>query len=138
MSLSRRFGHLVAVATGAKGAGVRPASDLPRLLVQLAAGPGRHAGDAGDVARMARRLPEQALARYCVADVMAPLTLAVQRGAPLPELARLLVESGADRALVLDGPHPIGMVTTVDVLRAVAREASMHDGAWPVAAVPQG
>jgi CBS domain-containing protein len=55
-----------------------------------------------------------------VRDFMTPTVHAVPPDATLPELARLLLDRQIHRALVLDGDRLAGIVTTLDVLRAVA------------------
>lgn len=55
-----------------------------------------------------------------VSDIMTPVTFAVEPGSSLKELADFLVRGRIHRALVLDDGRLEGIVTTMDVLQAVA------------------
>ncbi len=59
---------------------------------------------------------------HTVADIMTPLAYAVSPSMSLGELARFMVEGHIHRALVVNEGDLVGIVTTFDVLRAVARE----------------
>lgn len=70
-------------------------------------------------------LPEDArpeLEQHTVAEIMMPARFTVRPETSLPELARFLLRAGIHRALVFEGNRLVGIVTTVDVLRAVAGE----------------
>lgn len=57
-----------------------------------------------------------------VADIMTPVILAVSTSDPVDDVVRRMVETGSHRLLVVDElEHPIGIVTPMDILRAVAR-----------------
>ena len=53
---------------------------------------------------------------------MMPATFSVRPEATAAELARFLLRAGVHRALVFEGSKLVGIVTTMDVLRAVAGE----------------
>lgn len=72
------------------------------------------------------RTVEPALEQYVVRDVMMPIKLSIHESATIPELARFLLRAGIHRALVMDGPRLVGIVTTSDVLRAVAGGEALH------------
>lgn len=55
-----------------------------------------------------------------VSDIMTPVTFSVEPGTSLRELADFLVRGRIHRALVLDDGRLEGIVTTMDVLQAVA------------------
>jgi CBS domain-containing protein len=55
-----------------------------------------------------------------VEEIMTPATFHVRPDATLGELARFLVRSNVHRALVLEGSRLQGIVTSMDVVRAVA------------------
>lgn len=57
-----------------------------------------------------------------VRDIMMPATFSVRRETTVSELARFLLRGEIHRALVLEGGRLVGIVTTFDVLRAVAGE----------------
>ncbi|MCG8466627.1 MAG: CBS domain-containing protein [Gemmatimonadetes bacterium] len=65
-------------------------------------------------------LPEEPPASLTVADVMMPARFSVRPSASLGELARFFVNSGVHRALVMDEGELVGIVTTLDVLNAIA------------------
>lgn len=58
--------------------------------------------------------------RLTVSDIMTPVTFSVEPGTSLRELADFLVRGRIHRALVLDDGRLEGIVTTMDVLQAVA------------------
>lgn len=66
-------------------------------------------------------LPRSKLGARAVRDIMTPATFSVRPEATLAELARFLVQGGVHRALVLDGSTLAGIVTSMDVVRAVGR-----------------
>jgi len=67
-----------------------------------------------------------------VADIMTPVILAVNIADPVEEVVRRMVDTGSHRLLVVDElEHPVGIVTPMDVLRAVAR------GVLELRSVPQ-
>jgi CBS domain-containing protein len=57
---------------------------------------------------------------YTVQDIMRPATRAVAPDASLEALARIFLEGHVHRAPVMEGGRLVGIVTTFDVLRAVA------------------
>jgi CBS domain-containing protein len=57
-----------------------------------------------------------------VDEIMTPATFHVRPDATVPELSRMLLRAGIHRALVFDGSVLKGIVTSTDVLRAVAEE----------------
>lgn len=59
-----------------------------------------------------------------VSDLMTPVTFSVPMSATLRELAEFLVRGRIHRAVVLDDGRLQGIVSTMDVLRAVAEGAS--------------
>lgn len=69
------------------------------------------------------RIPATLLDRTRVRQIMTPATFSVRPEASVPELARFLLGAGIHRALVFEGSEMVGIVTSVDVLRAVAGEA---------------
>lgn len=70
-------------------------------------------------------LPEEpgtTLEEHTVAEIMMPARFTVRPDTSVSDLARFLLRAGIHRALVFDGQRLAGIVTTVDVLRAVAGE----------------
>lgn len=70
-------------------------------------------------------LPEEpgtALEEHTVAEIMMPARFTVRPETTVSDLARFLLRAGIHRALVFVGQELVGIVTTVDVLRAVAGE----------------
>jgi CBS domain-containing protein len=63
-----------------------------------------------------------AFSEYTVRDIMTPATFSVHASATLPELARFLWRGQIHRALVVEGEKLRGLVTSFDVVRAVAGE----------------
>jgi CBS domain-containing protein len=57
---------------------------------------------------------------YQVKDIMTPAAYAVKSEDTIPELARFLLRGRIHRALVVDNGKLVGIVTTFDVLHAVA------------------
>ena len=72
--------------------------------------------DAGAVARMAG---EHAAAMR-VRDIMTTEIVGVPADQPVREIARDLLARGMHRVLVTEGRHLLGLVTTVDLVRAIA------------------
>jgi CBS-domain-containing membrane protein len=72
------------------------------------------------------QLPEDVVGRYMTAD---PVT--VSPGVLVGELAQMMVDAHIHRLIVLDrSSRPIGVVSSIDVLAAVARAAQAHS--WNV------
>jgi CBS domain-containing protein len=59
-----------------------------------------------------------------VADVMSPFVLSVSPQTPIAEAARLMVHDEVHRLLVVKGGKLVGIVSAMDVLRALAREVA--------------
>jgi CBS domain-containing protein len=112
--------------------GVVSASDLVRLAAEQGETPAwcvpeeAQPGLSGYFVRgpvssaLLRRLGESGLDGRLVTDIMMPATFSIRGEATLPELARFLLAAGVHRALVLEHGKLQGIVTTTDVLRAVA------------------
>jgi CBS domain-containing protein len=96
--------------------GLVSASDLLRLLAYgpeaelMAEGDGSDAEERGTA-------PEPT-----VRDLMLPATFHVETTTTLPKLASFLLHAGVHRALVMDHGRLAGIVSTTDLLRAVAGE----------------
>lgn len=60
------------------------------------------------------------LERYRVREIMTPAIFHVSEDMTIPDLARYLLASRIHRALVMDHGRLLGIVTTTDVLEAVA------------------
>ena len=61
------------------------------------------------------------LTEHTVGEAMSHTVIAVPRSAPLQIAAEAMQRSGAHRVLVVDAGRLVGIVTTMDVTRAVAR-----------------
>jgi CBS domain-containing protein len=57
-----------------------------------------------------------------VADVMSPFVLSIESTASLRSAARLMVDENVHRLLVMDGGRLVGIITTMDLLRAFASD----------------
>lgn len=66
------------------------------------------------------QFPETELDTVTVADIMTPVTFSVAPGDTVRELADFLVRGRIHRAVVLEDDRLLGIVTSGDVLRAVA------------------
>jgi CBS domain-containing protein len=66
------------------------------------------------------QFPESSFDSFTVGDVMTPVTFSVAPGMPVPELCEFLVRGRIHRALVLEDDILLGIVTSQDVLKAVA------------------
>jgi CBS domain-containing protein len=81
--------------------------------------------------RVAELLPEVQTAgpigdvECLVEDIMTPAAYAVRSETTLAELAQFLVRRHIHRALVVDEGKLVGIVTTFDVLRAIAGDADL-------------
>lgn len=58
-----------------------------------------------------------------VRDIMTPVSFSVTPETPLPELCEFLMKGRIHRAVVVEGDQLVGIVTSADVLRAVAAGA---------------
>ncbi|TVP45721.1 MAG: CBS domain-containing protein [Gemmatimonadales bacterium] len=67
-----------------------------------------------------RQLPESVFNGYQVADIMTSDPVTTPSSTRIRDLARLLVDRKIHRALVVDDGKLVGIVTSTDVLRAVA------------------
>lgn len=63
------------------------------------------------------------LAEHTVAEAMSRAVLAIAPAASLHEAAEAMERTGVHRVLVVDGGQLVGIVTTMDVTRAVAHRA---------------
>jgi predicted transcriptional regulator len=66
-----------------------------------------------------RVLEERAVA---VRDVMTPVVHHVSASAPVAEAARIMVEHHIHRLVVTQAREPVGIITSMDVLRVVAKQ----------------
>jgi CBS domain-containing protein len=64
---------------------------------------------------------------YLVEDIMTPAAFSVHPDDTIAQLARFLLRGRIHRALVVDKAKLVGIVTTFDVLNAVAVEPDMSD-----------
>jgi CBS domain-containing protein len=101
--------------------GVVSMTDIARHLAEpseFAAAQPSDFYDAGDDVTLEQRvLEEQAVA---VRDVMTPTVHQVPASAPLAEAARIMVEQHIHRLVVTQGREPVGIITSMDLLRVVA------------------
>jgi CBS domain-containing protein len=74
-----------------------------------------------------------ALEEHTVAEIMTRRIVALPPQARVVEAARLMAERGIHRILVARNDHLEGIVSTMDVVRAVA-EGSLGDGTGPIEA----
>jgi CBS domain-containing protein len=58
-----------------------------------------------------------------VRDVMTPVVHHVTATAPVSEAARIMVERHIHRLVVTQGRQPVGMITSMDLLRVVAEQS---------------
>jgi CBS domain-containing protein len=75
-------------------------------------------------------LDDRVVARACVSalprvrrrvrDILSPTVPAVAPDAPIVEVARAMRRFGVDAAVVVDGDSLVGIVTTTDVVAALA------------------
>ncbi len=57
-----------------------------------------------------------------VSDMMSPVVIAVKVDDPIEDAIHRMVETGTHRVLVVDAlEHPVGILTPMDVLRAIDR-----------------
>jgi CBS domain-containing protein len=66
-----------------------------------------------------RLLEERAVA---VRDVMTPVVHHVPASAPIAEAARIMVEQHIHRLVVTQAREPVGIITSMDLLRAIAEK----------------
>lgn len=64
---------------------------------------------------------------YSVSDIMTPATFVVTGGTHIPDVARHLARGRIHRLLVVEGPELIGIVTSFDIVRAVAGDLGEED-----------
>jgi predicted transcriptional regulator len=74
--------------------------------------------DAGDDATLEQRFVEDRT--VAVGDVMTPVVHHVPASAPIAEAARIMVEQHIHRLVVTDAREPVGIITSMDLLRVVA------------------
>jgi CBS domain-containing protein len=58
-----------------------------------------------------------------VRDVMTPVIYQVAVTAPVAEAARIMAEHHVHRLVVTDGKQPVGIITSMDLLRVVAEQS---------------
>lgn len=74
-------------------------------------------------------VPTNPLADKTVGDIMMPARFTVRPDTTLAGLAKYFLNAGIHRALVMDGDHLLGIVTTFDVLHAIAASDPSEDPA---------
>jgi predicted transcriptional regulator len=67
---------------------------------------------------LAQRFVEQRA--VAVRDVMTPVVHHVPAGAPVAEAARIMIDNHIHRLVVTQGREPVGIITSMDLLRVVA------------------
>lgn len=114
------------LAVGAAGPGYDPDASKHAFQVEkdeeggVSAFYHRTDGDAQGGALAVSLLPAEALAMKTVEDIMMPARFSVRPSTTLAGLARYLVTARLHRALVMDAGKLLGIVTTFDILRAIA------------------
>jgi CBS domain-containing protein len=126
------IGGVPVVEHGTHVVGVVSATDIVRLAAQQNEAPMWYLDESGqpkpsayfaaEGPRVVRGLVESSLAGFRVEDIMMPATFSVREEATLPEVAAFLVKAGVHRALVMEAGELRGIVTSMDVMRAVAAE----------------
>jgi CBS domain-containing protein len=66
------------------------------------------------------QVPESSFDTVTVADLMTPIVFSVPPHMPVPELCEFLVRGRIHRALVVEHDELLGIITSQDVLKAVA------------------
>ena len=72
--------------------------------------------------RVLEQWPDSEFDSVLVKDIMTPVSFSVEPDTSVPELCEFLVRGRIHRAIVVDRGRLVGIVTSADVLRAVARE----------------
>lgn len=72
----------------------------------------------------------------CVSDVMTPVVHAVSEGASLDSVARMMTRKHIHRVIVRRGRKVAGIISALDVLRALGRGRSARGGRKPAVARP--
>lgn len=72
--------------------------------------------------RLLEQWPESEFDSVLVRDIMTPVSFSVDPDATVPELCEFLVRGRIHRAVVMEEGRLVGIVTSGDVLRAVAEE----------------
>ncbi len=126
------IGGVPVVDSGAEGqvAGVVSVTDIVRLAAEESEATMWYVDDsanakpsgyfAAEAPGVVRGIVKSPLADFRVEDIMTPATFSVREEATLPELAAFLVKAGVHRALVMEDGELRGVVTSMDVMRAVA------------------
>jgi CBS domain-containing protein len=73
-------------------------------------------------ARVLEQWPDSEFDSVLVRDIMTPVSFSVQPDTPVPELCEFLVRGRIHRAVVVDDSGLVGIVTSADVLKAVAEQ----------------
>lgn len=72
--------------------------------------------------RLLEQWPDSEFDSVLVKDIMTPVSFSVDPDTSVPELCEFLVRGRIHRAVVVDEGRLLGIVTSADVLRAVAQE----------------
>jgi CBS domain-containing protein len=78
----------------------------------------RDTGDDVTLEEMVQRFDEERA--VAVRDVMTPVVHQVPASAPVAEAAQMMIEHHIHRLVVTQGRQPVGIVTSMDLLRVVA------------------
>ncbi len=106
--------------------GVVSMTDIGRHLAEPSdfAAPSEFYGDTGDevtLEDLGQRYVEERT--FTVRDVMTPVVHHVVATATVADAARIMVERDIHRLVVTQGKQPVGMITSMDLLRVVAEQS---------------
>jgi predicted transcriptional regulator len=79
---------------------------------------GKDAGDDATLDSLEQRFPDEGA--VAVREVMTPVVHHVPATAPIAEAARIMVEHHIHRLVVTQAREPVGIITSMDLLRVVA------------------
>ena len=117
------------VVEGGKLRGVVSRSDISRKLSEAVQSPGTQEAPRGsllDLMTAASRNVKPAFERVrelCVGDIMVEKVVAVQPDTSIRSVASLMVERKIHRVLVVDGEQLVGLVSTLDLVKAMLVDA---------------
>lgn len=114
------------VVDGAELCGVVSRTDLIRTLADAEGSAEatlayyREVGGAAPSPASAGRMASDQVATKVVRDIMTTEILAVSGDRPVREVAQMMVNRGVHRLLVTEGRRLLGLVTTLDLVHAIA------------------
>lgn len=89
--------------------------------------------DTEELTEIHERFIEEDYGDALVSEIYTPFTVTAEKSAAIAELARLMVTKRVHRLIIVDGKKAVGIVTSMDILKTLARPGASAKDACLVA-----